>query len=675
MGNLNTLAGLYIPIGLIISYSVAYLYLRRYPSPNVKYSYYFAIAIFGLVLFNMFLVPFDYACAGYVEQYLDFEFTAFDGLDIYYIVFGIIFQVIGDIVCPILIMIETSGFYTKKEIALDVLKGVFLEFFELIKIVIILLVTIPTTINLSAGGSDGKELFRITLLILDFFPYMKFLYYIGFVSQDIIYSYLRKRDEDEWRYFDTWKFGKLYKYFNRQREIVNRRYEDIKNAVIKALEHFHIELPEDFMKNYDKFKINIEKAQRNIININYEKQSLKDAYDKYKEDVLNKDIEKATKYDEESFKMMFSDIDYQENAMKNQVALDSSRMDSMSEYSEENSNYDEFEGMSDEELRQQLGSDAEIIIEKRKKKQEESNQNQNVVPVHIEEQLVVKEKKFESFDNLKTYVCRKMTKCNTVSVSIQRLSHIISRKGLLLYYGKRHRNVYSCWRFFPIIFYFLFLFYLEFPIFIYPTNGDIFLQLFFGIISCCFYLFILNYALINHKYISGELLFGNHKSSSYNFYKFISEVISFSDSVFFHSIWAISKGKKELDYEYGYKAKFLQVFELPVLYISDDLDIVTVISILIILICMFNAAKFSVIKLKIKKWKINKVLFLFNENADFFYNEANLFSNFIIGCGCLFWVQKNPQELQAQIGNEELETSCCSCCSCCKKNNENNKNK
>ena len=49
----------------------------------------------------------------------------------------------------------------------------------------------------------------------------------------IIYSYLRKRDEDEWRYFDTWKFGKLYKYFNRQREIVNRRYEDIKNAVIK----------------------------------------------------------------------------------------------------------------------------------------------------------------------------------------------------------------------------------------------------------------------------------------------------------------------------------------------------------------------------------------------------------------------------------------------------------
>ena len=39
MGNLNTLAGLYIPIGLIISYSVAYLYLRRYTSPNVKYSY------------------------------------------------------------------------------------------------------------------------------------------------------------------------------------------------------------------------------------------------------------------------------------------------------------------------------------------------------------------------------------------------------------------------------------------------------------------------------------------------------------------------------------------------------------------------------------------------------------------------------------------------------------
>ena len=68
-------------------------------------------------------------------------------------------------------------------------------------------------------------------------------------------------------------------------------------------------------------------------------------------------------------------------------------------------------------------------------------------------------------------------------------------------------------------------------------------------------------------------------------------------------------------------------------------DIIPYISAFIIIISIFNATKFSNIKIR------RKERFLFNENADYFYNEKNLYSNFILGCGVLVSIKKNMDRL------------------------------
>ena len=83
-----------------------------------------------------------------------------------------------------------------------------------------------------------------------------------------------------------------------------------------------------------------------------------------------------------------------------------------------------------------------------------------------------------------------------------------------------------------------------------------------------------------------------------------------------------------------FEPKYFDVFELPEIYIKN-INIVPLISMFVIIISIFNAAKFSNFKIR------RKEVILFNENADFFYNENNLYSNFILGCGVLFSVEKN----------------------------------
>ena len=161
-----------------------------------------------------------------------------------------------------------------------------------------------------------------------------------------------------------------------------------------------------------------------------------------------------------------------------------------------------------------------------------------------------------------------------------------------------------------------------------------------------FYFFIFNYATINHKYISGNLIFGKNKSSNFNFYKFISFILCFSDALFFHSVWVMKKNMDDNDIN----VKYFEVFNLPQILIGR-MDIIPYLSLLIIIVCVFNAAKFSSFKLKIKKCNFSKVIFLFNENADFFYNEENLFSNFILGCGVLFCIKKNMNKIMQLLGD------------------------
>jgi len=107
--------------------------------------------------------------------------------------------------------------------------------------------------------------------------------------------------------------------------------------------------------------------------------------------------------------------------------------------------------------------------------------------------------------------------------------------------------------------------------------------------------------------------------------------------------------KKNMN-DYNIDVKYFEVFNLPQILVGE-MDIVPFLSLLIIIVCVFNASKFSSFKLKIKMCNFSKVIFLFNENADFFYNETNLFSNFILGCGVLFCIKKNMNRILQIIGD------------------------
>ena len=654
--NLNLISYIYLPVGLALSFLLSFLYLRRYPKEDVKFAYYFSVLVFGLVIFNIFLIPYDIAVAGYTRE-TGTNFTLFDHLDIYYLIFGFFSQIVGDVVSPILIYIEISGFYNKGEVTLEVLKSFFTDFFELIKLILIILVSIPTTINLFVvKGQDAMELLRIILLYLNFFPYLEILYYIGFVSQDLVYSVLKKKYSREWRYFDLWKLGKIYKYYFREREIVNKRFEEITKDIDDALNKYHMEIPGEFMDHYNKFKQKVEDTQRNLLFLVSEKKSVLDATLKHKEDQMKQN--ENLKYDEGFYKQMFQYVDKEERTVKKQIDLDRSSHldDSMSNLNEsefdysEDDDYDEFEGMTEEELRAQLGSDYEAMMEKRNRKLRAKQNTDYVAPIHVQEQFIYTEKKFQSFENLKSYICSKMTKVIKASNSVQRKSHLISQKGIILLDGRRYFNTYTNWRLLPIAIYFGVLIFFELPFNIYEffpekAHGFVF-DLVFGIVTTSFYFFIFNYATINHKYISGNLIFGKNKSSNFNFYKFISFILCFSDAIFFHSVWVMKKNMND----YNIDVKYFEVFNLPQILVGE-MDIVPFLSLLIIIVCVFNAAKFSSFKLKIKKCNFSKVIFLFNENADFFYNEENLFSNFILGCGVLFCIKKNMNKIMQLLGD------------------------
>ena len=125
------------------------------------------------------------------------------------------------------------------------------------------------------------------------------------------------------------------------------------------------------------------------------------------------------------------------------------------------------------------------------------------------------------------------------------------------------------------------------------------------------------------------------KKNQVNFYNFISYILGNCDAAFYHSIWVLRKYKVEKKDDYNFYPYYFDVFELPEI---KGFKFIPLISMIIILISIFNAAKFS--NFKIKK----KEVILFNENADFFYNEKNLYTNFIRGCLMLIKLKKKLDE-------------------------------
>ena len=100
---------LYLILGLIISFTISFLYLIHYRCNNVKFAFHFTVIIFGFVIFFIFLIPFDITTS---VLYPDLHFLKI--LPIYYLIFGYFSRIIGDVVAPILILINTFLHFSRR---------------------------------------------------------------------------------------------------------------------------------------------------------------------------------------------------------------------------------------------------------------------------------------------------------------------------------------------------------------------------------------------------------------------------------------------------------------------------------------------------------------------------------------------------------------------------------
>jgi len=662
--NLLLVSILYLIFGLGISFTISFFYLRHYPKkdPSVKFAFYSSVVIFGLIIFFIFLIPFDIACSALVFK-KNIENGLLEILPIYYLVFGYFSQIAGDIISPIMILIHTSGFYTKGDIFKDVLKRFFTDYFSLFKLIFVFVLSIPSISFFVSKDIDIFEILKTILIYLNFFPYLKILYYIGFVCQDLVYSYIRKIPLHRENY-DIWKLGKIYKYYNREKIVVNGKYKIIKEEIERANNEYGINLPMEFLEHFAEFKYRVEITQRNLLFIHSEREKVKLATDTYKGD-----------FKKEKQMQVIDDNNNNNNNNNNNDNNndDSSMMDDI---------FSEAKNEDEESLKAELGSDYQYIYGN-SAYEDINNEQSALLPNNSEDgnedlldrrniqSLYIKkrDKQFINFDNFKNYICNLMTDVNESSISVQRKSYLINTKGVEILSheaGKGMKAPNPC-ILVIIIFFYVILFFLEMPWSIYDwfpkeIKSNFFGNLCVSLSSIMFYFFIFNYAVIHHRYMSGDLIFGRNESNCVNFYNFISYVLGICDAVFYHSVWVLRKYKlneKSINsndinkisgyFDYYFSPKYYDVFELPEVF-YHGYDIIPYISAFIIIISIFNAAKFSNIKIR------RKERILFNENADYFYNEKNLYSNFILGCGVLVSIKINMDDLiRLRFATEELK--------------------
>lgn len=618
MENKILIAFIYLLSGFLLSFIISYCYLRHYPTKETKGAFRLAVFIFGLIIFFIFLIPFDIASSAlaYDEKYLN---KFLDCLPTYYLVFGYFSQTMGDVICPIMILIETSGYYRKWDITKDVIKRFLSDYLSVFKLVVVTVISIPTISYFVTSEIDIFEFLRNILLYLNFFPYLEMLFYIGFVCQDFVYSYLRKSPLYK-HSFDIWKLGKLYKYYEREKLIVNSRAKKIED-IIKRSDH---SFPYDFNKNYKKFKMIVYITQTNLLTFEFSYEDIKKMKQGTNDYKKQKDMAEMV------------------NLNEGNNYINSNESDPFNDWIEQMF----FKVENDEErLRRELGSNYDYLFVKKYKNngEEEDDDNLDNENVGINSDLI-SSNRYEDWESFKNRICDLMTEVIESSVSLQRKSFLLSKKSMdILKIEGGEGEKRSSAVFIPIILFYIILFLLEMPWSIYEWIPKYFKKIFFGNIcislsSIIFYFYIFNYAIIHHKHMSGDLLFGKNNSGSVNFYNFISYVLGNCDAAFYHSIWTLRKYKVDEDEignndDYDFFPKYFDVFELPELYYKG-IDIIRYTSIIIIIISIFNSAKFSILKIR------RKEICLFNENSDFFYNEQNLYTNYILGVQVLIQEKK-----------------------------------
>ena len=622
---------LYLIISFFLSFLISFLFLRKYRNlePRIssnKFPYYYCVFNFAIVLFYILLVIVDYTIS-------TFEISVFEGtliipfykfLPYFYLCFSFFSSINSEGICPIIIYYETTGYYKCGDKFCDIICRFITEYINLsnlikigVFIVIIIAIMIPfhewilTVTKIDSFGSFFNFIDFI-LNYKNFLDYFTILFYIGFAIQNVIRIDSVNRSESEKENFYLWRLGKVYLYYFNESSSIEDGYYLAKTKYEEYLSNNSNDAA--FKTNWDIFKEKIEKILNNKL-IKHKLETIQEVSEKY--------FEEASKE---------KDKEKQEQKINNE---------------NNNENDDDDEKKKEDKIKKEkenIKEDIKKIDEILKEEKDKYIKDKNIIKKCL---CCCKRKKQDHFEEFKESTCHIMTRVYEEALKLFRKSYLIDCLAEKLI---KPTHINCCRKYYLIkALWLLFLFILiilELPWAIDELHSqysfiDFIVTFLIFLAVVLFYFSIFIYSLINHEKIKGELIFGENLSENVNFVYFLLIILDLFNAAIYHSFWVLNKRAI-------FKAKYLDVFFLPENTIEfsigdsnfsiNTLDLVIYGSLLIILISLFNASKFS----------------KFNENTDFFFSETEFYLYFILGCACYVNILENPSKFNKNRGKDNL---------------------
>ena len=624
MNDIDIFLILYLILTLLISFVISFLYLNYFRNKALTngFTFYFSVFCFGFIIYLIFLVLLDHAIS-IKTKILDNSLYINDIkylLEKYYQYFGWTSKIITFLFGPLMIFYSTTGFYNKCDISKDILIRLKNKYLTLINICLAIVLSIPVFVLLYLGklGDFYKSKFQLILNYLNYYSYLRILFYIGFIMQNHVRMFFLKNDIGENENYNIWKLGKIYFYYEREKINIKKNYKKIKKEVEQYFKEHEVE-NEEFSNNLKKFEKYVKFSLTNIIYIEPDIEGIKLSSKKYKKNYVSENIN-----NEELFGL--NNQNEELNIINNNDNLDN--QDDEKEFNYLKKVFELYKniGQKEEECKCSCCCDCNCS-------------NCCNCCICCNNCCSSSKKKVGTFKEFKNDVCSLMDIVYELCVSIQRKSYLIDKSSNLIFNDNMENCclgcLMNCARLCIFIFLIFFLLILEFPLFeLGQYNSkelDFSVSIVIWIIFFCsvvFYFLIFNYSVIHHQYFDGNIIYGKKQSQNVNYYNFILLMLDLINALLFHSFWVLNKSQK-------IEAKYSQVFILKPIYIKNNINIVPIISITFIIIGIYNTATFSKLKL------CGKNIFVFNERADFFGFNENYYGNFLIGCGCLIFIAKN----------------------------------
>ena len=635
---------LYLILTLLISFVISFLYLNYFRNKKLtsSFTFYFSVFCFGAIIFLIFLVLLDHAISfkSTIEDNSILINDLLNILEIYYKYFGFFSIFISQIFVPLMIFYSTTGFYNKCDIICDVLKRWFKMIFSLFHICLALVLLIPIFVLIYYGKL--KEFyyneFHLILNYKNYYPYLRILFYIGFMIQNYISNLIIKNNKEENENYNLWKLGRIYFYY--KREIINIKKNC--NIIIEEVEQYFKENPVEniaFNDNYKNFKKYVKFSLTNVINVEPDIESIKLSSKKYKKNYEDKNIEFNLNENDNGNEIM-NDID---NDNENENINLEKQIDDEKEYNFLKDIFEVYKGNF--ELKEKKKCDCSCCF---------CNCCHNCSCGCNSCNNLFSCYKQDKFTIFKNRICSLMDIVYELCVSIQKKSFLIDKSYSDLNHEEKKENCFLfCCKVFGkictwicVVFLLFVLLILELPEseLIIVRGKSIYDNIkiwFLFFLSVALYFIIFSYSIIHHNYFEGNIIYGNKKSQNVNYYNFISLMLDLINALLFHSCWVLNKSQK-------IEARFSKVFILKPIYVNWS-NIVPLISFTFIIICIYNTSTFS--KLKI----CGSNLFVFNQKMDFFGFNENYYANFLIGCGCLIYIQKNGLENKKETGIKDID--------------------